>query len=575
VRDAPAAPWRALRRSPPAQPPAAGHGRLTGRAPPRGAPDPCAPRRHARRSLLLGLELVVILGAVVLTFSALARRLRVAPPILLLVAGVALGLLPLFREVKLPPEVVLLLFLPALLYWESLTTSLREIRSNLRSIVLTSTLLVVATAAVVAVAAHAVGFDWGAAWVLGAAVAPTDATATAALAGSLPRKTVTALRAESLVNDGTALVILAIALQASAQGMSVTPLNVGGLVLLSYGGGIVIGLAVAAVETLLRRRIDDALRENVVTVLAPFTAYLVAERIGASGVLAVVVCGLVMSQLGPRVGRADTRAQTNAFWTLATYLLNGSLFVLVGVELLAAVRKLDPGQVREGVVGIAAVTVVVVVVRFAFLFGSAGIIHVLTRRRPERGLRQTNRDRLVRGTAGFRGAVSLAAALSVPTTVSSGDAFPDRDLVIFVTAGVIVVTLVLQGLLLPFVLRTAALPPDEDVEHELQHAEIEATKAALESLDDIAGDVHAGDVAVERSRRELEAQLRTFQSEEDDDLDEDQQAEADYAALRRRLVQRKREVLLGLRDDQRIDDIVLRRIQTRLDNEEIRLGDDA
>lgn len=493
---------------------------------------------------------------------------------MLLLAGAALGFLPLFREVSLPPEVVLLLFLPALLYWESLTTSLREIRSNLRSVLLTSTLLVVATAAVVAVTAHAVGLDWGAAWVLGAAVAPTDATATGALAGALPRRTLTTLRAESLVNDGTALVILAIAIDVSARGTAITPLSIGWLLLLSYGGGIAVGFAVAGVEAFLRRRIDDALQENIVTVLAPFTAYLVADLIGASGVLAVVVCGLTMSQLGPRVGRADTRAQTNAFWTLTTYLLNGALFVLVGIEMQTAIRGLDMGQVVTGLVGVAAVTVVVVVVRFAFLFGSAGIIHVLTRRRPERGLRQTNKDRVVRGTAGFRGAVSLAAALSVPVMVESGDAFPDRDLVIFVTAGTIAVTLVLQGLLLPVVLRRIALPPDEGVEHELQEAEIEATNAALESLDGIAAELRIGDVAIERSRRELEAQLRTFESEEDDDLDDDQQAEADYAALRLRLVRRKREVVLKMRDERRIDDIVLRRIQNRLDIEEIRLSDD-
>jgi CPA1 family monovalent cation:H+ antiporter len=513
----------------------------------------------------------VILGAVVLAFGALARRIRIAPPIMLLLAGGALGFLPLFREVRLPPEVVLLLFLPVLLYWESLTTSLREIRSNLRSIVLTSTVLVVLTAAVVAVAAHAVGLSWGAAWVLGAAVAPTDATATGALAGSLPRRTLTTLRAESLVNDGTALVILALAIEAFAEGMEVTPLHVGGLLLLSYGGGIAIGLAVAALEAFLRRRIHDALQENVVTVLAPFTAYLVAELIGASGVLAVVVCGLVMSQLGPRVGRADTRAQTNAFWGLTTYLLNGALFVLVGVEMQTAVRNLDGEQIVTGIIGIVVVTAVIVVTRFAFLFGSAGVIHLLARGRPGKGLRQTNKDRVVRGTAGFRGAVSLAAALSVPTATAAHEAFPDRDLVIFITAGVIAVTLVLQGLLLPVVLRRAALPPDADVEHELQEAEIEATTAALESLDRIAADLHAGEVAVERSRRELEAQLRTFRSEEEDDLDEDQQAEADYAAVRLELVRRKREVLLRMRDERRIDDIVLRRIQTRLDNEEIRL----
>ncbi|GAA2752716.1 Na+/H+ antiporter [Amnibacterium kyonggiense] len=523
--------------------------------------------------ILLGLELVVVLGAVVLAVGALARRIRVAPPIVLLVAGVVLGFLPLLRDVALPPEVVLLLFLPVLLYWESLTTSLREIRSNLRSVLLTSTVLVVVTAAAVAVAAHAVGLDWGAAWVLGAAVAPTDATATGALAGALPRRTLTALRAESLVNDGTALVLLAVAVQAAVGREEVTALQISGLVLLSYVGGIALGLLVAALETLLRRRIDDPLQENVVTVLAPFTAYLLAELVGASGVLAVVVCGLAMSQIGPRVGRADTRVQTNAFWTLTTYLLNGALFVLVGIELHAAARGLDTRQVLVGVGAVALITAVVVAVRFAFLFGSAGTIHLLTRRRPERGPRQTNRDRLVRGTAGFRGAVSLAAALSVPTAIASGRAFPDRDLVIFITAGVVGVTLVLQGLLLPLVLRRAALPPDEDVEHELEDAEIAATTAALESLPAAAESLGVGEIAVERSRRELEAQLRTFRSEEDDDLDEDQQAERDYAALRLALVRRKREVILGLRDERRIDDIVLRRIQARLDNEEVRLAD--
>ena len=524
-----------------------------------------------KRSPLLGLELVVVLGAVVLATGSLARRLRVAPPILLLLAGCALGFLPAFREVELPPDVVLLLFLPALLYWESLTTSLREIRSNLRSVVLTSTLLVVATAAVVACAAHAIGLPWAAAWVLGAAVAPTDATATGTLAAGLPRRTLTTLRAESLVNDGTALVILAIAIQASAEGMQITPLHVGGLVLLSYGGGIAIGVAVAALATLLRRRMDDALQENVVTVLTPFTAYLLAELIHASGVLAVVICGLAMSQILPRVGRADTRAQTTAFWGLTTHLLNGALFVLVGIEMQVAVRALEPRQIVEGAGAIALVSGLLVAVRFAFLYGSAGLIRLIDRRPAEQALNFTNRERLVRGAAGFRGAVSLAAALSVPVAVSSSGAFPGRDLVVFITAGVIALTLVVQGLLLPVVLRRAALPPDDDVAHELEEAEVEATQQALRSLDELAEEVGAGAAVVDRSRRELEAQLRAVQAEEDADLDEDQQAEVDYEALRLRVVRRKRDVLIGMRDDGRIDDIVLRRIQTRLDNEEIRL----
>jgi Na+/H+ antiporter len=508
----------------------------------------------------------------VLALGALARRIHVAPPILLLFAGAALGFIPMLREVSLPPEVVLLLFLPVLLYWESLTTSLREIRSNLRSIVLTSTLLVVVTAAGVAVTAHALGLGWGAAWVLGAAVAPTDATATGSLAGALPRRTLTTLRAESLINDGTALVILALAIGASTGAMTITPLRVSWLLLLSYGGGIGIGIAVAAAAAFLRRRFDDALQENVVIVLTPFSAYLVAEVVGASGVLAVVVCGLVMSQIGPRIGRAETRSQTNAFWSLATYLLNGSLFVLVGIELQVAIRHLDMGRVVEGLLGVVVVTAVLVSLRFLFLFGSAGVIRLLSRKPAEQALRSTNRDRLVRSSAGFRGAVSLAAALSVPSMVTSGGRFPDRDLVVFITAGVIAVTLVLQGLLLPVAVRRAALPPDEDVARELEHAEVTATEDAIAMLDELAERVGADDRARERSRRELEAQLRTFKAEEGDEPDADQRTEDDYARLRLEVVRRKRQVLLRLRDERKIDDIVLRQVQTRLDNEEIRLA---
>src|SRR4051794_15082478 len=230
--------------------------------------------------------------------AVLAVGLRIAPPVLLLACGVALGFVPALRAVELPPEMVLLLFLPLLLYWESLTTSPREIRSNLRIIVLNSTVLVVATAAVVAVAAHAVGLPWGPAWVLGTAVAPTDATAVGVLSRSLPRRTVTVLRAESLVNDGTALVLygLAVGITVGEENLSVP--HVGWLLLLSYGGGAVAGVLVAWLGVQARRRLGDPVQESVAVLLLPFTAYLLAEAVEASGVLAVVVCGLIMSQAG-------------------------------------------------------------------------------------------------------------------------------------------------------------------------------------------------------------------------------------------------------------------------------------
>ena len=190
---------------------------------------------------VFGLEMVVLLGVALVACGALARRYPIAPAILLVLVGVLVGFVPHIREAQLPPEVVLVVFLPALLYWESLTTSLREIRYNLRVVVLTSTALVAATAAAVAAAAHGLGLAWGPAWVLGAALAPTDATAVGVLAGDLPRRTVTVLRAESLVNDGTALVLYGLAVGVTVGEQQLTGWHVTWLLVWSYVGGVLAG----------------------------------------------------------------------------------------------------------------------------------------------------------------------------------------------------------------------------------------------------------------------------------------------------------------------------------------------
>jgi CPA1 family monovalent cation:H+ antiporter len=521
---------------------------------------------------VLGLDLVVVLGAAVLVGTVLGRRWRVAPPVVLLVLGALLGLVPALREVHLPPEVVLLVFLPALLYWESLTTSLREIRSNLRPIALMSTLLVIATAGGVAAAAHALGLPWGPAWVLGAAVAPTDATAVGVLARVLPRRDVTLLRAESLVNDGTALVIYGLAV-AVTQGSEAEPgpVYVSGLFLLSYVGGAAAGAVTAWLAIQVRRRLDDPLLENGVVLLTPFTAFLLAEVVGASGVLAVVVCGLAMSQAAPRLQAPDSRQQTTAFWTLATFLLNGALFVLIGLELPSAVRGLTSVELGQGLLVAAVVALVVVGVRFAWLFTSPYLIRALDRRPQQRLRRVGARARVVSAVAGFRGAVSLAAALAVPEVMDNGAPFPYRDMIVFATAGVIVVTLA-QGLLLPAVVRWAHLPPDTSVDAERRLAETAATEEALEALPDLADDQGTDPDVVDRLRREVEEHLEVLRADGDGAGDEpairhDQQ----YSRLRLALLQHKRDTVLRLRDERRIDDTVLRMVQTKLDAEEVRL----
>jgi Na+/H+ antiporter len=526
-----------------------------------------------RMFIVLGLELVVILGVAVLVCSIMGQRFRIAPPVLLLGSGVALGFLPSLREVQLPSEVVLFIFLPVLLYWESLTTSLREIRSNLRDIVLMGTTLVFATAAAVAVLAHAVGVAWGPAWVLGAAVAPTDATAVGVLARALPHRDVTVLRAESLINDGTALVIYGLAVGITVGEEYLSAPEVSWLFLVGYGGGALTGAVTAWVGVLIRRRLDDALLGNVVTILTPFTAVLLAGTIQASGVLAVVVSGLMLSQIGPRVVRADIRRQAQAFLSLSTFLLNGALFVLVGLELHTAVSGLPGFDLTRGLILVVGVSAVVISLRLVFLFTSAYLIRLLDRRPMQRLRRVSNRARVVSGVAGFRGAVSLAAALAVPQTVASGGPFPGRHMVIFVTAGVIVVTLVVQGLLLPGVVRWARLPRDTHIEQERQLAETVAAQEALSAMPQLAAELSTHPDVLERMRHEYEEHLLVLRANHagaDDDpaLRHDRH----YTALRLALLAHKRRTLIRLRDEHRIDDTVLRQVQAALDTEEVHLS---
>jgi len=320
---------------------------------------------------------------------------------------------------------------------------------------------------------------------------------------------------------------------------------------------------------LVRRRLDDPFLENVAIILIPFTAYLLAEAIHASGVLAVVVCGLMMSQAGPRLGHADTRQQTEAFWSLSVYLLNGALFVLVGLELQAAARGLTSADLARALAAVGAVSLAVIGTRFAWVF----TVPYLDRRPQQRLRRVGARTRVVNAVAGFRGAVSLAVALAVPETVTSGAPFPDRDLIIFVTAGVVVVTLVLQGLLMPSVVRWARLPRDTSAEQERHLAEILATEEALAAIPRLAADLGTEPEIAGRVRREYEKHLRVLHASDDGADDEpalryDQQ----YTALRLAGIAHKRATVVRLRDQRRIDDTVLRQVQRRLDLEEVRLS---
>jgi Na+/H+ antiporter len=519
------------------------------------------------------LEAIVLIGATIVVGAVVAPRLRIPTPLVMLLLGVAVGFIPHVQEVQLPSEAVLVLFLPALLFWESLTTSLREIRRDLRGILLLSTLLVVATAFGVAGIATALGLTWGAALILGAAVAPTDATAVGAIAKGLPHRNLTVLRAESLMNDGTALVVFSIATGVAVSQIDYTGWQITGLVALAYLGGGAVGAAAGWAGTLLLRGLLDPITTNATLVLVPFVAFFLAELIGASGVVAVVIAGLTLSQTGPRASTPQSRQQTSAFWSLATFLLNNSLFVLVGIEVHVAARSVPVDTIGPLILLTVLAWIVVLLVRFVFQMVSISVIRLFDRRPTQRGRRMSHRSRVVSTTAGFRGAVSLAVALSVPAVMSSGEAFRGRGEIVFVTAGVVLLSLVVQGLLLPVVVRWARFAPDSTVDDELARAEREATRDSLAHVAAEAARLGVDERVRDRVSAEYEQHRVLVDSTPDsDDRNAVLQQDDQEVSLRLALLERKRNVMIDLRDRGEISDTTLRMMQTRLDRVALRLS---
>lgn len=519
---------------------------------------------------VLALEAVVAIGVAIVVSAVLAPRVRLPLALVQVIAGLLLGFIPALRDVQLPSEAVLLLFLPAILFWESITTSLREARRYVRVILLNGTILVVVTAFAAAGVGVWFGMPWAVAVVMGAALAPTDATAVGNLAGNLPLRQKTVLRAESLINDGTALVIYGIAVSVAVGATQLTPLAVTWELAVSYIGGIGIGFVVGFLGAFLRR-IPSTAASNVGMILTPFLAFLAAELVHASGVLAVVVCGLIIGRRGPRVAHADARDQARSFWTLTTYILNGALFVLIGLELQVVLRDLPAAELGPGLMLGAAVWLALIAVRFVFTFATTGLIRALDRRPYQRTLRAPNRALVVGAFAGYRGAVSLAAALAIPLTVQGGADFPQRDLVVFACAVVIVLTLAVQGPLLPPLIRWAHLPVDDGAD-EIRLARTESSQAAMDALPRLAEDLGVEESVQLKIAHEIERHLGSLQADGSETTAADSaRMREQYRDLRLAVMKVKRDAVLRLRDERRIDDTVLQTLQGELDIEEIRL----
>jgi Na+/H+ antiporter len=367
------------------------------------------------------------------------------------------------------------------------------------------------------------------------------------------------------------LVIFALAVDVAVGSRVFSWASALGSFALSFLGGAAAGLLAAWLAVGARRALREPLLENTVSVLTPFAAFLLAEQVHASGVLAVVVCGLVLSQVGPRLVGAQTRLQALAFWQVTAFLLNATLFVLVGLQLRHAMTDLASESVAHAVRDTLLVAATVIGVRLVWYYTAPYVIRVLDRHPQQRLRRVGARHRFPSAWAGFRGGVSLAAALAVPVAVE------DRDLVIVITFGVILATLLVQGLTLPAVLRWAQLPQDDAEAQEQRLAEITATQAGLAALPAVAAGLAVSESIERRVRAEYEERLHALDDHTDGDLaDHDVDAERGERTAHKRLhaalLADKRAAVVRLRDARRIDDIVLRRVQARLDAEEVRLA---
>ena len=509
---------------------------------------------------MAGAEVLVFLLVAVAVLAGIALRQDVPYPIVLVLGGLGLGFVPGLPAPELEPDVVFFAFLPPLLYAAAFQASAYELRANAGPIALLAVGLVVATVVAVAVVAHhLIGLPWAVAFVLGAVVGPTDPVAASAVLSRLgaPARIRTILEGESLINDGTGLTAYGLAL--AAVGTTVTAGDVVLDFVVKAAGGIAIGLAAGWLFGRLRGATREPSIDLVLSILTPFLAYVPAEKVHVSGVLAVVTAGVVIGSRSQELAEAGARVRTLAFWQSADFLLNSLLFLLIGLQLVDLVEGVDDKELLE-VAGVALVVAAVVLgVRLAWMFVVPAIAHLRIVAREPTGMP----ERLLLGWCGMRGGVSLAAALAVPAAVG------ERELVILIAYGVVLVTLVLPGLTLAPLIRALGLGQSEERRRQEVEARMRLTHAALERFDEMGehGDLPAPDV--ERLRARYQARLDRLR----DRLEQagghpDHGTEAAQAAIQ--ALEAERGVLREMRRERAFPAELLRELEAEIDVDEAR-----
>jgi Na+/H+ antiporter len=508
--------------------------------------------------------ILMALLAVLAVLLIAAPKLRIPYPIFLVLGGLALGFVPGMPSISLPPDVVLVAVLPPLLYLAAYRTSLRDLRANARAIGVLAIGLVVATTVTVALVAHRAVDDmsWSTAFALGAVVAPTDPIAATSIMHRLgvPRRLVSIVESESLVNDGTALVLLRVAVVATVTGQF-SLWDASWRFVWAVVGGIAIGLAVGFVVAEVRRRVDNPPVEVTISLMTGYFAFIPATAVSASGVIAVVTAGVYLGWRTPELTSVATRLQGEALWNIVAFVLNALVFVLVGLQLSSILDRLNGPSAGQLTWWAVLVTGTVILTRVVWL-------PIFAWRNRHKPFTHT----FLISWAGMRGAVSLAAALALPLVTNAGTPFPHRDLIIFLTFCVILGTLVLQGLTLPAVIRLLGIERDTSEEAEDAKARIRAAEAALARLEELEGeDWVRGDTA-ERMRGLYNFRVTRFSSRFDDGADGaiEEQSQA-YQRLRRELLDAERDAITQLGRSGVVSGDVVNRVRRDLDLEDARL----
>jgi CPA1 family monovalent cation:H+ antiporter len=516
-------------------------------------------------------QTILLMMAVLAAVAVAAKRLHIAPSILLVVAGVGMALIPGLPKIQLAPELVLLVILPPLIYSAGVAMSWREFRFNLRPIALLAFGAVVFTTCAIAAAAHYVlGFDWAVGFVLGAIVAPPDVVAPLAIARrlGLPRRLVVVLEGEGLANDATALILYRFAVVAVSLGTFSLPQAAGTFALIVVGE-IIYGIGVGWLSLRLRKWALDPRVEITLSLMTPYFAYWVPEHFGGSGVLATVACGLYVSWIGPRLIPSGTRLQGIFFWDLIVYLIEGFVFLLTGLQARTLIEQVHGFSIRDLLIATALTTAIAIAARFIWVFPAIYIPRWLIPSLAKRDPAPPWQGPFLLGFTGVRGVVSLAAALAIPYTIASGAPFPHRDQILFITFGVIIITLVGQGMMLPLVVKWLGLSKLGKKEHasELKdelHARQAALKEVRKRLEKAIKEQKLPGLAADHLRTRNETRLQVLPTNLTESLDQMRKT----AALKLELIAAERDFIYQLLRDGKITDEARRRIEYELDLEE-------